>query len=75
MTLAAIESKAMKLSLEERSQLAVALLESLDGANPAEIERLWLDEAERRERKFLAGRAKVMTAKEAMARARRALRP
>jgi len=75
MTLAAIESKALKLSLKERGELAASLLASLDEADPAEVERLWLDEAERRQRDFLAGRAKTITAKEATARARRALRP
>ena len=74
MTLATLESKALKLTLQERGQLAAKLIASLDDADPVEVESLWLEEVERRERKLLAGRARTVTAKTAMARARRALR-
>jgi putative addiction module component (TIGR02574 family) len=69
-----IESKALKLPLQARSKLALALLESLDGADRKEIEQLWYDEAERRVRAYEAGKVKTVTAAKAFARARRALR-
>ena len=50
MTLAAIESKALKLSLKERGQLAAKLIASLDRVDPAEAESMWLDKAQRRRR-------------------------
>jgi hypothetical protein len=74
MTLAAIESKALKLSLKERGQLAAKLLASLDQADPAEVERMWMDESQRRYQSLIAGKARLVPAKDAMARARKALR-
>jgi len=74
MTLAAIESKALKLPLKERGQLAAKLIASLDQADPAEVDRMWEDEAQRRCQKLIAGRAKLVPAKDVMARARKALR-
>lgn len=78
MTLDSVQSDAMKLSQEERGKLAAALLASLDDADPAdpkEVERMWLDEAERRYQSFLAGRAKLVPAEEVMARMRKAIMP
>ena len=75
MTFQNIESKAMKLPPKDRGKLALALLESLDEADPTEIEHRWLAEAERRYRAFRGGRTKTTPAKEAIARARKALRP
>ena len=51
-----ITEQALGLDLEERARLAKKLLESLDGLIEAEIENLWLDEAERRIREYEAGR-------------------
>jgi len=73
MTARDIQTKAMKLPRKERSKLALALIDSLDNEDPAEIEKMWLDEAERRYRKFLAGGVKAVTAKEAIARGRKLL--
>lgn len=47
----------MQLPLEERAQLAGKLLLSLDEPSESELERLWLDEAERRLNKFRDGKA------------------
>ena len=45
-----IEQDALRLSAEDRARLAVRLLSSLESAteSPEEIEKLWIDEAERR---------------------------
>jgi hypothetical protein len=69
-----IQAKAMRLPRKERGELALALIESLDQGSPEEIQELWLDVAERRYRKFLAGEVKTVSAKEAIARGRRMLR-
>lgn len=55
---------AMRLSLEERAQLAGKLLLSLDEPSESEVERLWLEEAERRLREFRKGKAKGIPAEE-----------
>lgn len=41
-------SASMNLPLEERAQLAGRILLSIENPTESEIERLWLDEAERR---------------------------
>jgi len=46
---------AMELSLEERAQLAGKLLLSIDEPSESEVERLWLEEAERRLKEFREG--------------------
>jgi putative addiction module component (TIGR02574 family) len=74
MTLATIESKALKLTLKERGQLAAKLIASLDEADPEEVNRMWMDEAQRRYQNLIAGRAKLVPARDVMARARKALR-
>ena len=48
----------MTLSLEERARLAGRLLLSLDEPADSEVERLWLQEAERRLREFREGAVK-----------------
>ena len=74
MTLATIESKALKLTLKERGQLAAKLIASLDEADPQEVNRMWMDEAQRRYQNLVSGRAKLFPARDVMARARKALR-
>ena len=55
MTLPDIESEALKLSRAERARLAESLLESLDDLTDDEHERLWVDEAKRRDQEFEQG--------------------
>ncbi|BCS55653.1 addiction module protein [Geobacter sp. SVR] len=43
-----IEAAVMELEIEARAKLAGRLLLSLDTPSDSELERLWLDEAERR---------------------------
>jgi len=60
---------AMELSLEERAQLAGTLLLSLDEPSESEVERLWLQEAERRLQEFREGKVKCIPAEEVFNRA------
>jgi hypothetical protein len=49
MSIEELEAEALKLTPQARAKLAGKLLESLEGLSEAENERLWLDEAERRD--------------------------
>ncbi|MET1082513.1 MAG: addiction module protein [Burkholderiales bacterium] len=68
----ALEAEALKLSPEERARLADRLIASL--SEDAEIEEAWATEVERRIAEIEAGRAPVVPAAEAIARARDALK-
>ncbi len=67
-----LEAEAMKLTPEERARLADRLIASL--SDDAEIEEAWAAEVERRIAEIEAGRAPVVPAAEAIARARDALK-
>lgn len=67
-----LEAEAMKLTPEERARLADRLIASL--SDNAEIEEAWAAEVERRIAEIEAGRAPVVPAAEAIARARDALK-
>ena len=67
-----LEAEAMKLTPEERARLADRLIASL--SDDAEIEEAWAVEVERRIAEIEAGRAPVVPAAEAIARARDALK-
>lgn len=56
MNLEELAAEVMKLALEDRAQLASRLLLSLEEPSESEIEKLWLEEAERRLREFREGR-------------------
>ncbi|OOP56585.1 MAG: addiction module antitoxin RelB [Candidatus Brocadia carolinensis] len=64
-----IINEAMELGLEERAQLAGTLLSSLDELSETEVERLWLQEAERRLRDYREGKVKGIPAEEVFNRA------
>jgi len=64
-----IINEAMELGLEERAQLAGTLLSSLDEPSETEVERLWLQEAERRLRDYREGKVKGIPAEEVFNRA------
>ena len=57
-----IVNEAMELTMEERAQLAGTLLSSLDEPTESEVERLWLQEAERRLEDFRKGKVKGIPA-------------
>ena len=48
MTLKELETEALRLNPAARAKLAKKLLNSLDVLSEAEVERLWVEEAERR---------------------------
>jgi putative addiction module component (TIGR02574 family) len=67
-----LEAEAMKLTPEERARLADRLIASL--SQGAEIEGAWAAAVERRIAEIEAGRAPVIPAADAIARARDALK-
>jgi putative addiction module component (TIGR02574 family) len=72
-----IEAAALALSRSERADLAARLVDSLDEhepADPEEIERLCLEEVERRHQRYLAGETQVIPLDEAIARVRARVR-
>jgi putative addiction module component (TIGR02574 family) len=67
-----LEAEALKLTPEERARLADRLIASL--SDDAEIEEAWAAEVERRIAEIEGGRAPVVPAAAAIARARDALK-
>lgn len=59
-----LAKETMALDIEGRALLAGKLLLSLDEPTPSEVERLWLDEAERRLEYYRAGRVQGIPADE-----------
>jgi putative addiction module component (TIGR02574 family) len=70
--LEAVEAQALKLTAEERAQLADRLIASLFADH--EVEEAWAVEVERRIEEIESGRAKLVPAAEALARARAAIK-
>jgi putative addiction module component (TIGR02574 family) len=66
-----VEAQALKLTAEERARLADRLIASL--AEDLEVEEAWAVEVERRVEEIESGRAKLIPAAEAIARARAAI--
>jgi len=62
-----------KLSLKDRAALAKWIVESLDELSEAEIEALWVQEAERRLDELEQGLATETSAEEVLRRARAAI--
>jgi hypothetical protein len=57
MTIEELEKEAMRLAPEARAHLASQLISSLDDLSDSEIERLWLEEAVRRDAELDSGSA------------------
>ena len=74
MTIDELKAEALRLKPEERAQLASELLVSLEDLSEAEIERLWIEEAMRRDAELDAGTARSIPADEVIAAARARLR-
>jgi len=70
MSVEELKAKALRLDPEARAELARELLASLDGLSEAEIEKLWLDEAIRRDDELDSGAARAYPADEVLDRAR-----
>ena len=64
-----LSKQTMQLGLEDRALLAGKLLLSLDEPTPSEVERLWLDEAERRLESYRTGRVQGILADDVFRRA------
>jgi hypothetical protein len=65
-----LKEEALRLSPEARAYLARELLASLDDLDEVEIEKLWIDEAIRRDDELDNGTARAYPADEVLARAR-----
>ena len=72
-TLSELKKKASQLPEEERAELALSLIESLDGPADSDVEKAWQQEIERRVRQFERGEVELIPAEEVFARARRRL--
>ncbi|MEI7815511.1 MAG: addiction module protein [Coriobacteriia bacterium] len=70
MTIEELKAEALQLTPEGRADLARELLASLDSLDDAEIERMWLDEAERRLAQLNRGEATADPSEVVMARVR-----
>jgi putative addiction module component (TIGR02574 family) len=71
-----IEAGAMELSPRERAHLARRLIQSLDEEveDPAEVERAWEAEIQRRLDEYRAGKMQTTPAADVLSEARRRLR-
>jgi putative addiction module component (TIGR02574 family) len=65
-----LERQARALTPREKASLARILIEELDPALDAEVEQLWIAEAQRRYEAFLRGELEALPGDEVMARAR-----
>lgn len=76
MTIDVVIEQALKLSVEERTELVKRLLDSLDEATPADPDReaAWTEVLDRRLREIRQGRVETIDAAEVIARARAAAR-
>ncbi|RPJ29093.1 MAG: addiction module antitoxin RelB [Planctomycetaceae bacterium] len=65
-----LKAEALRLDPQTRAYLARELLASLDTLSEAEIEKLWLDEAIRRDEELDSGAARTHPADEVLDRSR-----
>jgi len=70
MSIEELRNEVLRLNPESRAYLAKELLNSLDTMSDVEIERLWIDEAVRRDDELDKGLAQAYPARETLARAR-----
>jgi putative addiction module component (TIGR02574 family) len=69
MAMQKIESEALNLDMHSRAHLVGKLLLSLDEPTVSEVERLWLDEAERRLDDYRTGKVQGIPGNEVFKRA------
>ncbi len=72
-TLAELKEKASQLSEAERAELALALIESLDGPADSDVEAAWRIEVERRIGQIERGEVQLIPGDEVFAKLRRRL--
>jgi hypothetical protein len=70
MSIEELRAEALKLSPKFRADLARELLASLDEMSADEIERLWVDEAIRRDKELNDGTAQAFPVEDVLVRAR-----
>jgi putative addiction module component (TIGR02574 family) len=73
MTIEELRAQALRLSPSDRARLASELVQSLDELSEAEVEKLWIEEALRRDADLEAGGARSIPAAEVFASARAGL--
>jgi putative addiction module component (TIGR02574 family) len=69
-----LAKQAMDLPAESRARLAELLVESLDAEELGEIDRLWIEEAQRRRDEIRSGRVEAIPGEEGLRKVRDALR-
>jgi putative addiction module component (TIGR02574 family) len=62
------------LPARERAELVRALIDDLDPGKDPDVEKLWLEEAERRYAQYLRGEVEAIPGDEVMAEARKRLK-
>ena len=72
-TLSELKEKASQLSEAERAELALSLIESLDGPPDSDVEDAWRAEVERRVGQIERGEVQLIPGDEVFARLRRRL--
>jgi len=70
-TLEQIAREALLLTPAQRAELADLLVGSLDSTPPDEIQRLWIEEANRRLEEVRSGKVKPIPGEDVLAEARR----
>ncbi len=70
MTVTDLEAKALELTPKERARLAQRILESLEALSESEIEALWLQEADRRDRELDADPSRAIPGADVLREAR-----
>ncbi|MDP9352790.1 MAG: addiction module protein [Chloroflexota bacterium] len=78
LSLKELEAEALHLPAEQRADLAQRLFASLEDEDTledaAEVEQAWIEEAERRYQRYLAGETQAVPAADALARVRTRLK-
>jgi putative addiction module component (TIGR02574 family) len=69
-----VESRALRLPRRERARLAQRLISSLDQEVDADVDKLWLQEAERRLGELKSGKVPGIPAEKVVRKARSTLR-
>jgi putative addiction module component (TIGR02574 family) len=69
-----VESRALRLPRRERARLAQRLISSLDQEVNPDVDKLWLQEAERRLRELKSGKVAAIPADKVVRKARSTLR-
>ncbi len=73
-TLAEIEQEILQLNPKEKATLARNIIDDLDAVADENVDRLWLEEAQRRYKAYVAGETKAKPAQEVFDKARQRLR-